>query len=185
MTPEEFEAIEDWDENYRYELVRGVLIVSPPPLEQEAGPNDYLGHILLDYRWNHPLGQALTATLPERFIRVAESLRRPDRVIWASLGRRPEPKVDVPTIAIEFVSEGKRNWTRDYVTKRREYLEAGVVEYWIFDRFRRTMTIYRNPPAVENTVLAEGGIYQTPLLPGLEISIAEVLKAADYWRDPS
>ena len=25
MTPEEFDAIEDWDENYRYELIRGVL----------------------------------------------------------------------------------------------------------------------------------------------------------------
>jgi len=185
MSPEEFDAIEEYDEGYRYELVRGVLVVTPVPLEEEAGHNDSLGYLMLDYRKKHPLGRSLDATLPERYIRTAEGRRRADRVAWAGLGRQPNPKVDVPTIAVEFVSGGKRDWTRDYVAKRREYLDAGVVEYWIFDRFRRTLTVYRNPPAVETTVLAETGIYQTPLLPGFELSIAEVLQAADAWRDPS
>ena len=27
MTPEEFDAVEEWDEDYRYELVQGVLVV--------------------------------------------------------------------------------------------------------------------------------------------------------------
>jgi hypothetical protein len=31
LTPEEFGAIDQWDKNYRYEHIRGVLIVSPPP----------------------------------------------------------------------------------------------------------------------------------------------------------
>lgn len=30
MTPEEFERATQWDEFYRYELVNGVLVVSPP-----------------------------------------------------------------------------------------------------------------------------------------------------------
>ena len=29
MTPAEFDAFENWDEDYRYELVHGVLIVTP------------------------------------------------------------------------------------------------------------------------------------------------------------
>ena len=185
MSPEEFDAVDDYDEDYRYELVRGVLVVTPVPLDEEAGHNDCLAYLLLDYKRKHPLGQALDATLAERYLRTTEGRRRPDRVIWAGLGRQPNPKVDVPTIAVEFVSEGKRNWTRDYVAKRGEYLEVGIIEYWIFDRFRRTLTVYRNPPDVETTVLAEGETYRTPLLPGFELSVGEVLQAADVWRDPS
>ena len=38
MTPEEFDAIDEADENYKYELIHGVLVVTPPPLEEERGP---------------------------------------------------------------------------------------------------------------------------------------------------
>ena len=36
LTPDEFDAIEDVDRNYRYELINGRLIVSPPPLEESS-----------------------------------------------------------------------------------------------------------------------------------------------------
>ena len=31
LSPEEFDAVEECDELYNYELVHGVLIVAPPP----------------------------------------------------------------------------------------------------------------------------------------------------------
>ena len=43
MTPEEFDAATDFDERSSYELIHGVLIVSPPPGESERDPNDELG----------------------------------------------------------------------------------------------------------------------------------------------
>jgi hypothetical protein len=43
MTPEEFDAVEDGEDRYYYELVHGVLVVSPPPLPMESGPNEELG----------------------------------------------------------------------------------------------------------------------------------------------
>ena len=42
MTPEEFDAATDFDELYSYELIHGVLIVSPPPGESERDPNGEL-----------------------------------------------------------------------------------------------------------------------------------------------
>src|SRR5580658_8614590 len=39
-------------EGYRYELINGVLVVSPIPLPQERGPNELLGYFLLSYRRN-------------------------------------------------------------------------------------------------------------------------------------
>ena len=76
MTPEEFDAIDEWDENYRYELINGVLVVSPLPLEQEADPNQLLGYLLLRYQEDHPQGSALDKTLPERYLRTERSRRR-------------------------------------------------------------------------------------------------------------
>lgn len=181
MTTEEFDAITEYDDLYSYELIHGVLVVNPIPSEQEAEPNELLGFFLNLYREQHPQGAALDLTLQERYIRLPHSRRKADRVIWAGLGRRPNPKVDVPAITIEFVSAGKRNWRRDYVEKRREYLGLGVSEYWIIDRFQRIMTVYRAGAA--ETVIPEGETYRTPLLPGFELPLARLLAAADAWQD--
>ncbi len=35
MSPEEFDAVEEWDEDYNYELVEGVLVVVPARGEPE------------------------------------------------------------------------------------------------------------------------------------------------------
>ena len=43
MTPDEFDAVEECDELYCYELIHGVLVVTPPPAEGQRGPNDLLG----------------------------------------------------------------------------------------------------------------------------------------------
>jgi Uma2 family endonuclease len=180
MAPEEFDAVEDFDDNYDYELVHGVLIVNPIPSAEETGPNEYLGHQLLRYRENHPQGSALDFTLPEQYVRTPDGRRRADRLIWAGLGRMPTIRVDVPAIAIEFVSSGKKSFTRDYVEKRQEYLALGMAEYWIIDRFRRFMTVYRGEPqASSEIVVKESQTYETPLLPGFQIVLAELLTLAD------
>ncbi len=181
MSPEEFDAVDDHDEDYRYELVRGVLVVTPVPLEEEADPNERFGGLLFLYQELHPQGRTLDRTRPERYVRTREGRRRPDRVIWAGLGRRPDEASDIPSIAVEFVSGGKRNWSRDYVLKRNEYLEAGVAEYWIFDRFDRILTVYRNSPTGAITIVVEEGeTYRTPLLPGFDLPISRLLEVVDY-----
>ena len=90
---------------------------------------------------------------------------------------------DLPTIAIEFVSRRTRDRDRDYVEKRREYLELGILEYWIIDRFQRIMTVFRKPPAEPaEQVLKADGIYRTPLLPGFELPLADLLARSDRWE---
>ena len=105
------------------------------------------------------------------------------RVLWIGLGRMPDPEKDVPSIVVEFVSKRHRDRVRDNEEKRLEYQAAGVQEYWIIDRFRRIMTVYRRPP-VEPAELAvkESDVYRTPLLPGFELPLARRLKVADDWN---
>jgi Uma2 family endonuclease len=183
LTPEEFDAIEEVDRDYRYELVDRRLIVTPPPLEAERGPNEELGYVLRFYRYSHPLGSALDETLHEQTVVTRSNRRRADRVIWTGLGRQPVPAQDLPSIVVEWVSESKRDWYRDYVEKMQEYRELGVAEYWIFDRFRRTLTVYRGTPeAPEELIVNEGETYSTPLLPGFELPLARLLAVADRWQ---
>jgi Uma2 family endonuclease len=184
MTPEEFDAVTDYDDLFVYELIHGVLIVSPHPAEGERGPNDTLGYWLLSYRDQNPEGFRLDATLPEQTIFGSENRRRADRAIWLGLGRLPNLQLDVPSIVAEFVSKRKRDRTRDYEEKRREYQAIGVSEYWVIDRFQRTMTVYKSLPGelAELIVKAEE-TYRTPLLPGFELPLAKLLKVADDWAE--
>src|SRR5258708_1324544 len=109
MTPSEFDAVRRYNKNYTYELVHGVLVVNPIPLESEAGPNDWLGYLFYSYRELHPKGLVLDVSLPERYIATKDSRRRCDRLVWTGLGRIPDWKRELPRIAIEFVSKRSRD----------------------------------------------------------------------------
>jgi len=182
MTPQEFDDLTEVDELYTYELIHGVLVVNPPPLEQERGPNEELGYWLRQYQETHAQGNSLDATLSEQAVRTPDSRRRADRVIWAGLGRQPDPVNDVPTIVVEFVSAGRRNWQRDYIEKRDEYLSLGIREYWVIDRFQRMMTVYRSNDETQKQIIQENETYRPELLPGFELPLAKLLAAADRWN---
>jgi Uma2 family endonuclease len=182
LTPKEFDratGIKGW----RYELINGVLVVSLTPSRQERHPNEELGYWLRQYQAGHPQGSSLDLTLAEEELetRQGQDRRRVDRAIWAGLGRDPE-EGEVPTIVAEFVSAGKVNQERDYIVKRAEYREIGVRQYWVIDRFKRTLTVYTfGGEQDEERVIAEGTTFETPLLPGFELDLKRLLALADRW----
>src|SRR5439155_14969545 len=177
MTPEEFDAIEEYDEDYRYELVNGVLVVTPVPLAEETGPNELLGYLLLGYQENHPQGRALDDTLPQQYVRTRTGRRLADRLIWTGLGRLANVRQDLASIAVEFVSAGRRSRQRDYVDKRRDYQDTGIAEYWIIDR-TLTVIYYRSAGAEEGVIL-ENQTYESPLLPGCLLPLRCLLADVD------
>jgi len=182
MTLREFDRARFVD-GYRYELIHGVLVVTPAPLIFERDPNEELGRWLRNYQKNHPQGAVLDFTVHEHMIRTKKSRRRADRVIWAGLGRLPREN-ETPTIIGEFVSAGKRNRHRDYVEKRDEYMAIGVKQYWIIDRFQRTLTVfYLHQGQIKKRIFREDQTYTTNLLPGFELPLSELLALADRWAD--
>ena len=187
MTPQEFDNAdpEDFDQSWDYELINGVLVVSPIPLEQEVDPNEELGYLLRAYQETHPEGKALDKTLPERYVKCGRNRRKADRVIWAGLGRLPR-KAENPTIVVEFVSSRKRDRERDYETKCTEYEKAKVQEYWIIDRFQQTMTAHlMEGGKYRKKVVHAKQTYRTKLLPGFEVPLARLFALAAQWSDDS
>lgn len=181
VTPAEFDTAE-FAPGWRYELLNGVLVVSPSPLRQERDPNEELGRLLRNYGEDHPQGASLDLTLSEETVQIGSHRRRVDRAIWAGLGRLPRDH-EPPTITVEFVSAGRASRERDYVVKLDEYRSAGIREYWIIDRFQRRMTVHRfmNDEDQSPHIVAESEQYSTPLLPGFELALLALLERADRW----
>ena len=180
LTPEEFDAA-SFRRGPRYELINGVLVVSPSPMKQERDPNEEFGYLLRKYKEEHPEGHSLDATLSEETIHSTPNRRRADRVIWAGLGRLPH-RDDPPTIIVEFVSKGRVSRERDHVARRAEYGMIGTREYVIVDRFQRTITVVDySRPEVAPRVLGESDIYTTPLLAGFSVPVARLFALADRW----
>lgn len=186
LTLDEFEEA-DYEPGYRYELIHGVLVVTPPPLEEERDSNEELGYWLRSYQQSHPQGTSLDLTLPEQNGRTTLQNRRCDRVIWAGLGRRPcsrgpAARRDVPTIVVEFTSSRAADRRRDYEEKKTEYRDIGVREYWIVDRFRRLLTVYhRRGARWAKRAVGEAETYRTPILPGFELPLAKLLAVSDQY----
>jgi Uma2 family endonuclease len=178
MTPEEFDAIDEWNEEFRYELVHGVLIVTPPAGIGERSPNDELGYLLRLFRDSHPNGALIDATAPEQTVKTPSNRRRTDRAIWIGFGRKPDSQQDTPTIVVEFTSSRARDRRRDYIEKRQEYARTGIREYWVIDRFRRMMTVFRGEDA--EIVLQANDVYRTDLLPGFELPVARLLVEVEF-----
>ena len=186
MLPEEFDAAEtEPDDGHTYELIDGRVIVMPPVSEFERGPNEKLCVLLVNYGSMNPAGEALDLTLGESYVPHTFQRRRCDRAVWCGYGRKIDVRADVPQIAVEFVSKGRRSHRRDYEEKRDEYFtESDVTEYWIFNRFDRTLTVYRGvldpeDPTANETVVRDAEVYATSLLPGFELSPAAVFVALD------
>ena len=183
MSPEEFDNADpdDFDRLWDYELINGVLVVSPIPLEQEADPNEELGYFLRRYQKDHPEGKTLDKTLQERYVKCGRNRRKADRLVWAGLGRLPR-KSETPTIVVEFVSRRKRDRQLDYETKRKEYAKIKVLEYWIIDRFQKHMTVHvLEGSKYRTTTITAKQTFRTKLLPGFELSLARLFELSERW----
>jgi Uma2 family endonuclease len=180
MTLDEFIEAE-FEEGYLYELARGVIDVTEVPGPSHGRIVRRVARLFDDYDDDHPGVISFAAGSGECRLRLPmmQSDRHPDQAIYLD----PEPPGPhvwtrwVPHIVVEIVSAGGEE--RDYVEKREEYLRAGVREYWIIDPKARLMRVLQRAGDVwDEVVVAAGEIYRTPLLPGLEVRLDDLLGPA-------
>jgi Uma2 family endonuclease len=159
------------DVEAHYEVVNGQRVETPRM-------GSYESHLAND----------LASYISEHFARVGrlghvvvELLFRID--VATDLQRRPDlnrgQAIDEPTVP----ASQTQTWPR---LRGHAHDALGVKEYWIIDRFRRTMTVFRREPPITGTdtvvTITESEIYQTDLLPGFELPLARLLAVADRWR---
>jgi Uma2 family endonuclease len=172
----------DFEEGWLYELARGVIEVTEVPGINHGRIVDRLCRLFILYDVQHPGLINYRASGSECRLRLPgmHSDRHPDQAVYLippPPGRKPWTRW-VPQIVVEVVSKGGKR--RDLVTKREEYLRIGVLEYWILDPFARKLLVLQRAGDVwEEVVVLPGAVYQTHLLPGLEVRPEELLGPAE------
>ncbi len=159
-----------------YEWVGGVLIKMTPVSARHDGLTRFLDRLIGGYLDLTNLGQIRSAPF---VMRVGKSRREPDLqvILNDNPGELTDTYMDGPAdICIEIVSPS--NEAVDYGDKFREYEQAGVREYWIFDPMRQETRFHRlNSKGTYTQVIPEDGKYTTPLLPDF------VLDVSLLWQD--
>lgn len=175
LTHEEF-AEAEFEEPWRYERVKGKLVVMPPSGEGTVNAQEPLRDHLGAYKLAHP--EIVDKVVREAWFFIDKDTDRIADIgvyLMASHGRAPIPQ-RVPEITFEIVSEGSTSHKRDYEDKCDDYKRAGVQEYVIADRFQHRMTILRRKRGrFVETLLGPEDVYTSPLLPGLEIPLNEII----------
>lgn len=173
LSAEEF-ASADYEEPYTYERVRGRLVVMSP-----AGPE----HRQVSRPFRRELGlywgqnpDQIDDVDVEGWVTTSDDDDRiPDICVYFA-GKNSEQTVPgrVPEMVFEFVSVSRADQERDYIAKREEYHRIGVREYVIVDRFKQTALVltWQTDDFAECELRATA-VYKSPLLPGLEVSLAE------------
>ena len=137
--------VEDWftaddldslpDDGNRYELVDGELLVTPSPTVRHQ---NVAGELFLALRLALPTGmRVLMAPMDVRF--GPKRQVQPDVLVIQNEGLDAVRVESVPLLVVEVLSRGTRS--RDQVTKRRVYEQAGVRSYWIVDPKRPSLTV--------------------------------------------
>jgi Uma2 family endonuclease len=168
----------DFQSGWRYELSRGIVIVTQIPGIHHGLTVLRFARLFLLYNEVHPGVIHYQGGGAETRLRLEGMMsdRHPDQAIYL----RPYPKGPdlwarwAPDLAVEVVSQGGED--RDYILKREEYLVAGVREYWILDLvLRRLMVLVNVGGTWQQSLLGEEDILRTELLPGLEARVGDLL----------
>ncbi len=173
-----WEEFLDWcDEDTYAEWVEGEVQIMTAPGTKHQDLVGFLGILLRHFAEAHDLGRIFFGPF---LVRLPRSGRLPDVIFIARehLDRLGEVYLEGPLdLAIEIVTPESR--TRDRREKLREYEEAGVHEYWIFDFERRQAEFYGLDDAGKYAALpVEDGIFRSVVLSGLW------LKVEWLWQEP-
>lgn len=173
------------DDGHRYQVVDGVLVMSPSPSTRHQRLSLDLATTLNSFTKQHRLGQVFMA--PFDVVLVYErpaTVLQPDILFVAKDNPvlTPANVRGAPDLAIELLSPSTAKL--DMGRKRALYAEHGVKEFWVipyeFDRIevRQLGEGGHFAPAV---IYEPGSTLTTPLLPGFELDVESLFAS---WSGP-
>lgn len=165
------------EDGKRYEVLDGVLAVTPAPSWRHQDVALLLWRLLQDYLRRHQLGRAICAPADVEF--SSRRLLQPDLFVVPHVdGRAPARWEEVQhlLLAVEILSPSTARHDRH--TKRAIYMSESVDEYWIVDAEARVIERWRREEARPEIVAERLEWRPAGALPALEIDLVELFREA-------
>jgi len=160
------------EDGLRHEIIDGAHHVNASPNLRHQRIVQHLGFEIMLWLKLHPIGEMWCVAVDVVFTK--HDVVVPD-IIYVSNERRDiltNANVQgAPDLVVEVLSPSTRKW--DQINKRRLYAQKNVPEFWIVDPRTNTVRVIRHGEDVAE--FSENDTLVTPLLPGLEIKLAEIL----------
>lgn len=128
VTLEEFEAMKR-EEGFNYELIDGVVMMSPTPNFQHQRISNKLV-----FRLNLILQTTDCQPLYEYNIRCENTVLEPDVMVFCGGNE------EIPEIVFEILSPSTKQ--KDILVKPAHYQAMGIKEYWIIDPKVKAVTVH-------------------------------------------
>jgi Uma2 family endonuclease len=181
ITFEEYLDYDDGTDN-RYELVDGELVVMNPPAKKHFIISRFLVRLFEDFISHQKLDIEVFTGIGVRT--GSNKARIPDvsvidGEVWRSIPDNASVVVQVPImLAVEIVSPGAEQISRDYIEKTVEYQNTGIPEYWIVDPIEQKITVgVLNNGSYTKTVFTEDSAIASSTFPGLKVTAKEIISA--------
>lgn len=179
----------DWsDEEYLalpggrlVELSERTVEVLPMPTVLHQSILFFLARMLARFVEQRGLGKVLPAGISVRL--WPGKYRQPDIVFMGTqrLHGQNGKYWDGADLVMEMVSDDAKDRERDLVTKRQEYAQAGILEYWIVDPLEERILVL----ALDGDHYRVHGEFRpgaqatSALLPGFSVSVDDVLAGGE------
>jgi Uma2 family endonuclease len=159
------------EDGNRYEVIDGVLLVSPSPDNPHQRAVRQLLFALHPYCEQHDLGEALSS--PSDVELSPKDLVQPDVFVTREITSSRNDARDL-RLAVEVLSPSSRH--TDRLVKRPRYQRERIPEVWIVDLDTRVFERWR-PEDTEPEVIADVMTWQpVPHIPSLSISLDEFFR---------
>lgn len=176
-TYEDLDRLPESENGDRYEIIDGVVIVTPSPIPLHQASSGGLFFEFESFVRPRRLGRVLSAPVDVK-LADDEPVLVPDLVFVARerlhiIG--PKAIEGAPDIVVEILSPSTKD--RDLGIKRAIYARYGVREYWIVDPQARSVTVLALRGDRYEPRPKEGGVARSAVRPGLAIDVAALFAA--------
>jgi Uma2 family endonuclease len=172
ITADEFMRMADPPDGSLQELVRGVVVSSPPPMARHGICCSKVARLIGDYASRHDTGWATCNNAGFILERDPDTVRGPDVAFWSRgrVGKLPDGYFEVPPdLAVEVLSPS--DTASKLQAKLLHYLKVGVRMTWVIDPEVGSVAVYRlgeQPRTLDDTETLDGG----DVLPGFSCRVA-------------
>jgi Uma2 family endonuclease len=167
------------DDGFRYQLVHGVLVMSPSPMPWHQSVALEIAVQLKCFLRSHPIGEVLMEVDVHLGTDASgEDLVYSPDVLFVRSERiqdMDKPLSGPPDLVVEVISRGSRRM--DTLTKHADYERAGVGEYWIIDPQRQVMTFLRLKDGKFVEIAAEADSFRSQCVPGFTLDLESIRTA--------